>query len=131
VHLKWAKRSYQRTARSLRHKQQPEELDNGKAQLTALKKRDAGLIDVCHLDEAGFSMTLPPCRTGFPVGKRVRVPYEVPQSRRVNVTGAHFTHGPAARRCVYQRWTCLPKSQGYQAAQDARAGGRRAQAARQ
>ncbi len=39
VHLKRAKLSYQRTARSLRHKQQPEELDNGKAQLTALEKK--------------------------------------------------------------------------------------------
>ena len=69
-----------------------------------------GLIDVCHLDEAGFSMTLPPCGSWFPVGAQLRVPYEAPHGRRVNVIGAHFTHGPEAGRFEYQSWASLPKS---------------------
>ena len=39
VHLKRAKLSYQRTSRSLRHKQQPEEVAERKAQLEALEKK--------------------------------------------------------------------------------------------
>jgi len=69
-----------------------------------------GLIDVCYLDEAGFSMTLPPCRSWFPEGERLKVAYEAPQGRRVNAIGAHFTHGPEAGRFEYQSWACLPKS---------------------
>jgi hypothetical protein len=65
---------------------------------------------VCHLDEAGFSMTLPPCRSWFPVGERLQVAYEAPQGRRVNAIGAHFTHGPEAGRFEHQSWACLPKS---------------------
>ena len=69
-----------------------------------------GLIDVCYLDEAGFSMTLPPCRSWFPEGQRLEVAYEAPQGRRVNAIGAHFTHGPEAGRFEHQSWACLPKS---------------------
>jgi hypothetical protein len=69
-----------------------------------------GLIDVCYLDEAGFSMTLPPCRSWFPQGERLEVAYEAAQGRRVNAIGAHFTHGPDAGRFEYQSWACLPKS---------------------
>jgi putative transposase len=69
-----------------------------------------GLIDVCYLDEAGFSMTLPPCRSWFPEGERLEVPYEAPQGRRVNAIGAHFTHGPQAGHFEYQSWASLPKS---------------------
>ena len=64
---------------------------------------------MCHLDEAGFSMTLPPCGSWFLAGERLRVPYEAPQGRRVNVIGAHFTHGPEAGRFEYQSWASLPK----------------------
>ncbi len=39
VHLKRAKRSYQRTSRSLKHKQQPEEVAARKAELEALEKK--------------------------------------------------------------------------------------------
>ena len=73
-----------------------------------------GLIDVCHLDEAGFSMTLPPCGSWFLEGEQLRVAYEAPQGRRVNVIGAHFTHGPEAGRFAYQSWACLPKSRAKQ-----------------
>ena len=69
-----------------------------------------GLIDVCYLDEAGFSMTLPPCRSWFPEGQRLEVAYEAAQGRRVNAIGAHFTHGPDAGRFEYQSWASLPKS---------------------
>ena len=65
---------------------------------------------MCYLDEAGFSMTLPPCRSWFPEGERLEVPYEAPQGRRVSAIGAHFTHGPAAGRFEHQSWASLPKS---------------------
>ncbi len=68
------------------------------------------MIDVCHLDEAGFSMTLSSCRSWFPKGQQLRVPYQAPEGRRVNVIGAHFTHGPDAGHFAYQSWACLPKS---------------------
>jgi hypothetical protein len=55
-------------------------------------------------------MTLPPCRSWFPEGKRLEVAYEAPQGRRVKAIGAHFTHGPEAGRFEYQSWACLPKS---------------------
>ena len=55
-------------------------------------------------------MTLPPCGSWFPVGVQLRVPYEAPHGRRVNVIGAHFTHGPEAGRFEYQSWASLPKS---------------------
>ena len=48
---------------------------------------------MCDLDEAGFSMTLPNTYSWSPVGKRLYVPYEAPQGRRVNAAGALF-HGP-------------------------------------
>ena len=38
------------------------------------------------------------------------MPYEAPQGRRVNVIGAHFTHGPEAGRFEYQSWASVPKS---------------------
>ena len=68
------------------------------------------MIGVCHLDEAGFAMTLPVCCSWFPVGERLAVPYEAPQGRRVNAIGAHFTHGPEAGRLAYQTWAALPRS---------------------
>ncbi len=55
-------------------------------------------------------MTLPPCGSWFLEGERLRVPYAAPQGRRVNVLGAHFTHGPEAGRLAYQSWASLPKS---------------------
>ena len=43
-------------------------------------------------------------------GQRLRVPYQAPQGRRVNVLGAYFTHGPEAGRLAYRSWAVLPKS---------------------
>jgi hypothetical protein len=74
------------------------------------KKGDAGLIDLCHLDEAGFALTLPTTYSWLLQGARLRVPYHAPQGRRVNVIGAHFTHGPDAGRLDYRSWAVVPKS---------------------
>ncbi len=65
---------------------------------------------MCYLDEAGFSMTLPPSRSWFPQGERLEVAYEAAQGRRVNAIGAHLTHGPDAGGFEYQSWASLPKS---------------------
>lgn len=55
-------------------------------------------------------MTLPTTFSWFPIGERLLVPYHAPEGRRVNVLGAHFTHGPHAGRFEYQVWASLPKS---------------------
>jgi DDE superfamily endonuclease len=68
------------------------------------------VIDLCHLDEAGFALTLPTTYSWYPRGERLRVPYQAPQGRRVNVIGAYFTHGPDAGRLEYRSWAVLPKS---------------------
>jgi hypothetical protein len=57
---------------------------------------------------------LPTTYSWFLQGDRLHVPYEAPQGRRVNVIGAHFTHGPAAGRLEYQSWAVLPKSRAKQ-----------------
>ena len=68
------------------------------------------MIDLCHLDEAGFALTLPTTYSWYIEGARLRVPYQAPQGRRVNVIGAYFTHGPDAGRLAYRSWAVLPKS---------------------
>jgi hypothetical protein len=68
------------------------------------------MIDRCHLDEAGFALTLPMTYSWHLRGQRLRVPYQVPQGRRVNVIGAYCTHGPEAGRLRYRSWAVLPKS---------------------
>jgi DDE superfamily endonuclease len=44
------------------------------------------------------------------VGQRLRIPYEAPQGRRVNVIGAYFTHGPSAGEFSFESYATLPKS---------------------
>jgi hypothetical protein len=68
------------------------------------------LIDLCHLDEAGFALTLPTTYSWSPRGQRLRVPHQAPQGQRVNVIGAYFTHGPESGRLEYRSWAVLPKS---------------------
>jgi hypothetical protein len=68
------------------------------------------VIDLCHLDEAGFALTLPTTYSWYIEGDRLRVPYQAPQGRRVNVIGAYVTHGPDAGRLEYHSWAVLPKS---------------------
>jgi hypothetical protein len=68
------------------------------------------LIDLYHIDEAGFAMTLPLCYSWSPIGKRLCIPYEAPQGRRVNVIGAYCSHGVEAGRFVWEAYARLPKS---------------------
>ena len=53
---------------------------------------------------------MPTTYSWFLQGERLRVPYQAPQGRRVNVIGAVFTHGPEAGRLETQSWAVLPKS---------------------
>jgi hypothetical protein len=64
---------------------------------------------LCHLDEAGFAMTLPTAYSWSPVGERLSVPYEAPASRRLNALGAYFSHGPQAGVFLFECWAKLPK----------------------
>lgn len=66
------------------------------------------------MDEAGFALTLPTTYSWCVQGQRLRVPYQAPQGRRVNVVGAYFKHGPEAGRLVYRSWAVLPKSRAKQ-----------------
>ena len=72
------------------------------------------MIDLYHLDEAGFALTLPTTYSWAIAGARLRVPYQAPQGRRVNVIGAYCTHGPDAGRLVSRSWAVLPKSRAKQ-----------------
>jgi transposase len=65
---------------------------------------------MCHLDEAGFAMTLSTAYSWFPIGHRLLVPYHASEGRRVNAIGANFTHGPNTGYFTYQTWAALPKS---------------------
>ena len=68
------------------------------------------MIDLCHLDEAGFAMTQPSNYSWFPVGKRLVIPFEANQGRRVNVIGGYFSHGPCAGRFEFEARVSLPQS---------------------
>lgn len=68
------------------------------------------MIDLCHLDGAGFAMTQPTSYSWFPKGKRLTIPFEANQGRRVNVIGAYFSHGPCAGRFEWEAKVSLPKS---------------------
>jgi len=59
-------------------------------------------------------MTLPGCYSWTLVGRRLLVPYEAPQGRRVNGIGAYCTHGGEAGRFVYELCASLPKSKAKQ-----------------
>lgn len=55
-------------------------------------------------------MTLPPCYSWSPVGKRLRIAYEAPQGRRLNAIGAYVSHGPDAGTFRWAVYAGLPKS---------------------
>lgn len=57
----------------------------------------AGLIDLFFQDESGFAPTLPLASTWAREGTRPLVPYEAPEGRRVNVSGAVAPYGPHPR----------------------------------
>jgi transposase len=67
-------------------------------------------LDLCHVDEAGFALTLPTSRSWGPVGVPLQVPYEAPQGRRLNVIGGYFSHGPLAGTFEFASFASLPKS---------------------
>jgi transposase len=50
----------------------------------------------------------------YPVGERLRIPYEAPQGRRVNAIGAYFSHGPGAGRFEFETYARLPESRAKQ-----------------
>lgn len=55
-------------------------------------------------------MTQPTSYSWYPRGKRLTVPFEANQGRRVNVIGAYFSHGPHAGRFEWEAKVSLPKS---------------------
>lgn len=55
-------------------------------------------------------MTLPTGCSWSAVGQALRVPYEAPQGRRINVIGAYFSHGSEAGRFEFASYATLPKS---------------------
>ena len=67
---------------------------------------------MAHLDQVGFSMTLPTSHSWSPVGEPVRVDYEAPQGRRVNSLGAYFSHGPAAGEFYHETYVRFPLPKG-------------------
>lgn len=68
------------------------------------------MIDLCHLDEAGFAPTLPTRYSWALMGQRLVVPYEAPQGRRVNAIGAYFSHGVQAGQFLFETSARLPAS---------------------
>jgi hypothetical protein len=67
-------------------------------------------LDLCHVDEAGFALTLPTSRSWGLVGVPLLVPYEAPQGRRLNVIGGYFSHGPLAGTFEFASFASLPRS---------------------
>jgi hypothetical protein len=65
-------------------------------------------LDVCHVDEAGFALTLPTTTTWGAVGCPRLVPYEAPQGRRLNVIGGYFSHGPQAGDFQFATFAKVP-----------------------
>ncbi len=63
------------------------------------------LIELYHLDEAGFAPTLPVSYTWTRVGVRAIVPYEAPEGRRCNVIGALAPFGDEPRLAYATRTT--------------------------
>jgi len=64
-----------------------------------------GLIELYHLDEAGFAPTLPVGYTWARQGVRAIVPYEAPEGRRVNAIGALAPFGNDPRLAYATRTT--------------------------
>jgi putative transposase len=76
---------WRRTARSLRHKQDPDRVEQAQRVLTMLAERTArGVLQRAWLDECGFSPSLPVTWSWVLPGERKRVPDENPQGRRWN-----------------------------------------------
>ncbi len=67
-------------------------------------------MDLCHVDQAGFALTLPTGYSWGLVGQPLRVPYEAPQGRRLNAIGGYFSHGPLAGQFEFACFASLPAS---------------------
>lgn len=99
------------------------------------KKGDQQALDLAHLDQVGFALTLPTSRSWSVVGEPIRVDYEAPQGRRVNGIGAYFTHGPEAGAFHHETYVRFPLPKGvapemvHQIARAARAAGGAGEAA--
>jgi hypothetical protein len=57
-------------------------------------------------------MSLPSCYSWSVVGQPLRIAYEAPQGRRVNVIGGYFSHGPQAGRLEWDSYASVPKQTG-------------------
>jgi hypothetical protein len=60
------------------------------------------VIDLWFLDQSGFCPTLPTGNGWGRLGRRLVVPYEAPQGRRVNVVGALAPYDPAGPRLIHE-----------------------------
>jgi hypothetical protein len=60
------------------------------------------VIDLWFLDQSGFAPTLPTGSGWGRLGRRLVVPYEAPQGRRVNAVGAYAPYAPASPRLVFE-----------------------------
>ena len=60
------------------------------------------MIDLWFLDQSGFAPTLPTGYSWGRLGRRLVVPHEAPQGRRVNAVGALAPYGPAGPRLVFE-----------------------------
>ena len=60
------------------------------------------MIDLWFLDQSGFAPTLPTGYSWGRLGRRLVVPYEAPQGRRVNAVGALAPYARAGPRLVFE-----------------------------
>ena len=60
------------------------------------------MIALWFLDESGFAPTLPTGYSWGRLGRRLVVPYEAPQGRRVNAVGALAPADPAGPRLMFE-----------------------------
>lgn len=60
------------------------------------------MIDLFFLDQSGFAPTLPTGFTWGRRGRRVVVPYQAPQGRRINAVGAFAPNDPTGPRLRFE-----------------------------
>jgi putative transposase len=97
-YLRRLRAGYRRTARTVRHQQDPVQAARARAVLGHLKSRaGAGLLELYYLDECGFAPSLPTGSSWCLPGQRQRVRSEDPQGRRVNGLATYRPYGAAPR----------------------------------
>ena len=88
---------WRRTARTLKHKQDPVRAAQAAHTLAAFKKKaQAGTLRLVFLDECGFAPSQPLNYSWVRLGERTRIPSENPQGRRLHVLAALVPDGPHA-----------------------------------